>query len=146
MQSKYLAIVGNARTVQPEELEGYEVWALGTGNYEKADRYYEFHGLPCKEPTFRMNNIPIDALHREGLPLMNSICIMLAEAIYSGWFYEIKLVGCPLRDKTEYIAQKPAVAFLVGLAKGKGIRVSWEQSGLDFINVYMMENKEFTNE
>ena len=137
MGNRSLIICGNARSIAPEELIGSETWGLKTGSVPNLDMYWDFHGIPFTGVVHNIEEIPIEKLHKEGLPLMNSICILLAHAIYSGNYSMIQLKGCPLRDKTEYIRQKPALAFLVGLAKGRGIKIHWEQSGLDFIHIYM---------
>jgi len=136
MLSSGLVICGNSRPIPQEELEGYEVWALGVGKVEGADRYYELHGLESKTPCYRMEDIPIEALHRIGLPLTNSICIMLAHAVLDGRFSYICIKGSPLRAR-EYKDRQADLAFICGYAKGRGISIQWEESGLDLINIYM---------
>jgi len=136
-----LVICGNSRPIPQEEFEECECWALGVGKVEGADRYYELHGLPCKDPCYRMEDIPIAALHRIGLPLTNSICIMLAHAVLEGRFSSITIKGSPLRAR-EYKDRQADLAFICGYAKGCGSSIRWEESSMDFINVYMQGGKE----
>ena len=136
MISKHLVICGNARPISEEELKGYEIWALGTSKIVGADRYYELHGLPSAEPTYRFKDIPIDELHAIWLPLSNSICIMVAHAVFEGRFESICVRGSPLRSY-EYRDKQADLAFICGWAKGKGVHIYWEGSTLDIIHIYM---------
>lgn len=136
MISRSLAICGNARPISDEELKGHEVWALGSGKIVGADRYYELHGLPCAEPTYRFKDIPIDEIHAIGLPLSNSICIMVAHAVMENRFDNICIKGSPLRAH-EYRDKQADLAFICGWAKGRGVHIYWEGSTLDMIHIYM---------
>lgn len=135
MTCRSLIICGNAREITQEELEGHEIWALRTGVIWGADRYWDFHGMEFPEPTYRFKDIPIDRLHSIGLPLSNSICILVAYAVYTRDYDEIIIKGSPLRA-TEYKNRRTDLAFIVGWARGKGVRVHWEEAGIDFINIY----------
>lgn len=121
---KKLVIAGKGHydyTVRQLHNMGYEVWTVGTSGAKDCDRYYEFHNLPSQEPCFR--DIPEEVKHME-LPLNNSICIMLAIAKVEQ-YDEVLILGCEMRAKEEYIEQKPALAYIVGLFSGQGMKINW---------------------
>ncbi len=131
-----LAICGTSRLINPLELKGKEVWSVGRTSLVGANRYYEFHGLPCREPRF--SSVQPEAI--EGLPMANSICYMLAQAIWEARFAKIELIATPLSTGPERLDQRPAVAFICGIAKAKGIEVSWEGGPpIDGTRRYMQE-------
>ena len=136
MESNKLLICGTARLILPEELSGAEVWSVGRTSLLCADRYYELHGLACREPRYDYRRIPVSQIRQLGLPMVNSVCVMLAHAIVENRHTHIHLVATPLRAGGERVDQRPAVAFLVGYAKAQGFQVFWED-GPDFTTTYM---------
>lgn len=104
--------------------EDTEVWLHGTDNRDGADWYFELHGIETgRENT--IYEIP-ETVYRAGLPINNTICAMLVCAWLSG-YQDITLMGAPLEATEEYQDQKPAVAFIVGFLKGKGLNIKWEE-------------------
>ena len=101
-----------------------ETWLHGTDPRDGADWYFELHGID----TGRENTIyeMPETIYKAGLPINNTICAMLVCAWLSG-YQEIRLCGAPLEATDEYQDQKPAVAFIVGFLKGKGIKVTWDE-------------------
>lgn len=63
-----------------------------------------------------LNSLPIPYLE-------NSIAYMLALAIYQN-VDEIGLWGVHMRGIHEYEAERPSVTYLIGLAQGKGIKIT----------------------
>lgn len=136
MESSRLLICGTARLILPEELIGAEVWSVGRTSLLGADRYYELHGLACREPRYDYRRIPVSQIRLLGLPMINSVCVMLAHAIVENRHTQIELLATPLRAGGERVDQRPAVAFLVGYARARGFRVVWED-GPDLTSIYM---------
>jgi hypothetical protein len=103
---------------------GDETWLHGTDTRDGADWYFELHGID----TGRENTIyeMPETIYKAGLPINNTICAMLVCAWLSG-YQEIRLCGAPLEATDEYQDQKPAVAFIVGFLKGKGIKITWDE-------------------
>ena len=78
-----------------------------------------------------MTEYPLDAVvdflggvseYASGNYFMSSIAYMFALAMYEG-YEEIGLYGVDLLDVDEYIHQKPNQEYLIGLARGMGIKV-----------------------
>lgn len=65
--------------------KGFEVWACGTDKRDGADRYFEFHNLPCKENRIVIRGVrsEVEELSKI-IPVNNTVSIMLAEAYFSG--------------------------------------------------------------
>lgn len=108
-----------------EKKEDEEVWTVGTHTYKNANKYFEFHGLKVNHKNVT-TEVPEYLKNAKELPLNNSICIMLAIACKEYNFEEIRIIGSPMLTKMEYIEQRPALAFLVGLYNGLGKNVIWE--------------------
>lgn len=102
--------------------EGYELWLLGVDRRDRADRYFELHGLPGRHPE-ATRELP-DEVYEQGLPINNSICALLVYAWLEG-YTDIKIKGSPMICKSEYIEQRPALAYVVGFLNGYGIKVDW---------------------
>jgi hypothetical protein len=81
--------------------------------------------LPHQECPFKNTvTIPIDALIREFRDFFSTtVSYELALAIREG-FSEICLVGIDMILTSEYRDQRPSVTYFVGLAEGKGIKVT----------------------
>ena len=108
--------------------EGAEIWLHGTDRRDGADWYFELHGIDTgRENT--VYEIP-ETVYGTGLPINNTICAMLVCAWLSG-YQEIRLCGAPLEATNEYQDQKPAVAFIVGFLKGKGLKITWDEGPQD---------------
>ena len=103
-----------------------KVWTVGTSKYPDADLYFEFHDIPVNHPAEKtITHVP-EMLSQSDLPLNNSICIMLAMAVGCGEFDTIRIVGCPMNTREEYIEQRTALAYMVGYYKGKGHKIIWD--------------------
>lgn len=109
---------------------------MGKSPIVGADRYYELHGLPSREPRYDYAKIPVHELRALRLPMINSVCVMLAHAIYEQRHESIRVLASPLLGNAERVEQRPAVAYLLGFADALGIRVYWE-GGIDLSAVYM---------
>jgi hypothetical protein len=108
--------------------EDAEIWLHGTDTRDGADWYFELHGIDTGRENI-IYEIP-ETVYRAGLPINNTICAMLVCAWLSG-YQEIRLCGAPLEAKSEYQEEKPAVAFIVGFLKGKGIKITWDEGPQD---------------
>lgn len=123
-----LVILGKA--VDEIEVESdVDIWTLGTHDFAKADKYFEFHGKRTDHDEKKViRNVPqsvIDNSNLYGIPLNNSITIMALWAWILG-YRNISIVGCPMIATEEYLEQKPALAFAVGFLKGKGVNITWD--------------------
>lgn len=67
--------------------------------------------------------------------LENSIAYQLALAMYEG-AEEIGLYGVHMMGRPEFVYERPSVTYLVGLAQGKGIRVSIPPGSPLFMSAY----------
>lgn len=124
MKNKLL-ITGSANDQYPVEQireDGYELWMLGVDRRDGGDRYFELHGLPGRHAD-ATRELPKE-VYETGLPINNSICALLVYAWKEG-YTEIKIIGSPMEAKSEYIEQRPALAYVVGYLNGKGIKVDW---------------------
>lgn len=117
-----------------DDWPGCEVWTVGTARIAGADRYYEFHGLECQNRNvYRAVSADIKKAFGLLLPFNNSICAMIMEAYLEG-YRNIRIAGCPMTTKAEYIEQARAVAMCVGFIRGlaygqpyRGLRITWDE-------------------
>lgn len=119
--SKKVIICGRSNREQTSDQvreEGWELWYLGTEEREGGDRYYELHDIPCRHAG-AIRTLP-ERVYEQGLPVNNSICALMVYAWLEG-YTEIKVKGCAMIAKTEYIEQRPAVGYVAGFLNGKGI-------------------------
>lgn len=116
------------------------LWTVGTHEHD-ADSYFEYHGIEYKNR--QMIREISDKVKKLGLPLNNSVSIMLAEAYIQG-FTKIRILGCSMEFTEEYITQARSVAYTVGFLVSKGLFVEWYDSKLDFENIYpyCIDNKD----
>jgi len=131
-----LIICGTSRDILDDELAGAEVWSVGITKLERCNRYYELHGLESKAPKFTYREVPLSKIRALGLPLKNTICVMLACAIVENRHKNIKILASPLATSAERVAERPAVAFLIGYAMAMGFNIFWED-GPDMKIIYM---------
>lgn len=103
--------------------DGYELWMLGTDPRQGADKYWELHDLSTRYDDVAIRALP-DEVYQQGLPINNSVAALMVYAWLTG-YTEIKVKGCAMIAKTEYIQQRPAVAYVAGFLNGKGIRCEW---------------------
>lgn len=103
--------------------EGYELWMLGTDPRQGADKYWELHDLSTRHDDVAIRELP-DEVYQQGLPINNSVAALMVYAWLEG-YTEIKIKGCAMIAKTEYLEQRPAVAYVVGFLNGKGIKCEW---------------------
>ena len=130
---KKLLLLGKEYSKGLPELDGYEVWALGTDRRDiKADRFYEVHGIDCGRDTHRFAT---DIFRSRGYPCYNSIALMLAQAIEEARHDFIWIVGSPCVG-TKYTEERASIAFMCGVAMASGIDVKW-QGGLTLGKMYM---------
>ena len=148
IQDSYsLAIIGKARQVSKSELDTFDiVWTVGT-NLIEANEYLCLHGEHSIHPERDISWVDVDRLQETftGLPLVNSICIMLARVAYMkkineyNLFDRVYVLASPLISKREYIYERAGVAFWVGYLSALDIEVMWEGgwSRLDLTIPYM---------
>ena len=125
MNAKKVIICGRSNREVPTEQvreEGYELWYLGTEQRDGGDKYYELHDIPCRHPG-AIRELP-EEVYKQGLPVNNSISALMIYAWLEG-YTEIKVKGCAMVAKVEYLEQRPAVAYVAGFLNGKGIHVEW---------------------
>lgn len=103
--------------------DGYELWMLGTDPRQGADKYWELHDLSTRHDDVAIRALP-DEVYQQGLPINNSVAALMVYAWLEG-YTEIKVKGCAMTAKTEYIQQRPAVAHVAGFLNGKGIKCEW---------------------
>ena len=136
MEYDTLILCGTSREIEESELADAEVWSVGKTTLPKCNRYYELHGLECPHPRFTYREVPLSKIRALGLPLKNTICVMLACAIVENRHKNIKILASPLATSAERVAERPAVAFLIGYAKAMGFNIFWED-GPDMKIIYM---------
>lgn len=125
MKCKKVVICGRSNREVPTEQvreEGYELWYLGTEQRDGGDKYYELHDIPCRHEG-AIRELP-EEVYKQGLPVNNSISALMIYAWLEG-YTEIKVKGCAMVAKVEYLEQRPAVAYVAGFLNGKGIHVEW---------------------
>ena len=111
--------------------EGCELWMLGTDPRQGADKYWELHDLSTRHDDVAIRDLP-DEVYQQGLPINNSVAALMVYAWLEG-YTEIKVKGCAMIAKTEYLEQRPAVAYVAGFLNGKGVKCEWTD-GLENIN------------
>lgn len=99
-----------------------EIWMMGTDDRKGGDVYFELHGINVKHPN-TIYSLP-DQVYELDLPINNSICALLVHAYLLG-YTNISIIGAPMEATHEYLQQKPAVAYICGWLKAKGISVKW---------------------
>lgn len=128
LQCKQLIICGRSNDEIPTDQvreEGYELWLLGTDPRQGADKYWELHDLSTRHDDMAIRKLP-DEVYQQGLPVNNSISALLIYAWLTGYTH-IKVKGCAMIARSEYLEQRPAVAYVVGFLNGKGIKVEWDE-------------------
>lgn len=102
--------------------DGHELWYLGVDRRDGADRYFELHGIEGRHPE-ATRELPA-AVYEQELPINNSICALLVYAWLEG-YTDIKIKGSPMIARSEYVEQRPALAYITGYLNGQGIQVDW---------------------
>jgi len=146
-----IAIVGSApssRDLAPFDDDTWDIWALNYGyNYQKRwDTYFELHNLDLlpsqhierlallkcplyiQTPHKRLPNAKLYPLQKvidyfNTSYYTNSIAYMLALAIMEEP-EEIGIYGVDMAVSPEYRAQRPSCELFIGIAQGKGIKVT----------------------
>lgn len=130
--------------------DGHEKWSVGSAfpaYGSKIDLYFCFHGEPVDHFVrsdigyFDKHNYPLDAVrdYFGSTYFTNSIGYMLALAIKKKP-KEISIWGIDMEHGGEYSFERPCVAYWIGQAEGRGIKVS-SSSGLAQANfLYGYEN------
>lgn len=124
-KNKKVIICGRSNRARPTEEvreEGWELWYLGTETRDGGDKYFELHDIPCRHQG-AIRELP-DEVYTQGMPVNNSISALAVYAWLTG-YTEIKIKGCAMVAKNEYLEQRPAVAYVVGFLNGKGIKCEW---------------------
>jgi hypothetical protein len=139
MISRDLLIIGGAGEIVSLEGHSEEIWSLSVKPVPFSDRVYEFHEPLRKKPgLYYWGNIPKADILSLGLPLGNSICIMLANAIVERRFSSIRVLASPLIVGPEYTKERPALACCVWYANNiAGIKTAWA-GGINFNEVYQL--------
>lgn len=109
-----------------------EHWGLGVDTSGmKFDRVFELHGLSSTATDTKVS----DKILKLGLPLANSMCIMVVTAWVEG-FAHIVIQNSPLAIKEEYISQARALSYICGYLAAKGLTIEWLDSRIEFDKVY----------
>lgn len=122
---KDLIILGKApikHSVTELKTSDNEIWMMGTDSRAGGDKYFELHGIKVNHSNV-MYELP-DVVYRLDLPINNSICALLVYAYLEG-YKKISIIGAPMDASHEYLQQKPAVAYICGWLKAKGVNVEW---------------------
>lgn len=145
-----VAVVGlapSSHDAAPWHDPEWEIWGLPwDGYYHACTRLFEMHDISLLDDEHRPRNYlerlegletpvymqtdeygvayPLEEVIKSiGRDYFNSsISYMIALAIHEG-AEEISIYGCDLSDDEEYAYQRPNVAWLIGLAEGRGITV-----------------------
>jgi hypothetical protein len=157
-----VALIGlwqDTRSLAPWNEDGWELWGLGWDHERyQFHRAFEMHDRACLEHTYGENlaeyleklrccsRVIVDDIEGERYPFeavaedigaywCSSVAYMLALAIHEK-AEEIGLYGIAMDAGDEYGYQKPNCEYLIGLARGRGIKVHIpEQSPLcKFVN------------
>ena len=143
-----VAIVGMSpsATSAPWEDASWEKWGMPwSGDWAQMDRLFEIHGEweefnPSPDYRERLESCGA-SLYMQGNPLPgatkyplaevaslegdyfeSSVAFMMALAIYEG-AEEISLHGVDMKSDEEYGYQKPNMEYMIGFARGRGIKV-----------------------
>lgn len=124
----------------------YEVWthAKGTIKFSRRDRVFEVHNkeayskfpdhlIKGKTWGFEKELLQIDVdkiVAISPLGLSSSAAWMIAQAVVDE-VDEILLAGTPMKAGPEYLTQRPGVAFWLGVAAGRGIKITPKVDLLD---------------
>lgn len=148
-----VAIVGlspASHDLAPWDDPSWKKWGLpwDEGYWVRLDRCFEMHDMRllesehCKRPSGYMDRLlsldnlymqhsywpgarrfPFEEVAQTTGPYWNSsIAYMLAMAIHEG-AEEIGIYGVDMKGEDEYGYQRPNMEYLIGLARGKGIKV-----------------------
>lgn len=150
--------LGHSHKDAPWTDSSWEKWCLSWDPcWEKADRLFQMHDLDYIEDTLHLHPDK-DAANRhrtvESMPVYmreqyfphvtrypledviktigrdyfeSSIAFMFALAIHEG-FEEIGMWGVGMKANTEYAYQRPNMEWLLGLARGRGIKIYMPES------------------
>lgn len=133
-----LLICGTAREICAAKDHAEEIWSLAIKPVPYSDRVYGFHGERGVTHSWDFG-MPKMKVLETGLPLNNSICIMLANAIVENRFDEIKVLGSPLSVGPEYTRERPALAVCVWYCRNIArIPCEWE-GGAELTKIYMFK-------
>jgi len=137
MISRELLIIGGAGEIVSLDGQTEEIWSLNACPVPFSDRVYEFHESKRKSPDlYFWRNIPKDKILSLNLPLGNSICIMLCNAIVECRFDSIQVLASPLIVGPEYTRERPALACCVWYANNIAKIPTFWAGGIDFNKVY----------
>lgn len=123
---KRLIICGKANlniTATQLKTRGTELWMCGTDPRDGADKYFEFHGLKVPHDNV-ITELP-EEVYSQGIPVNNTIAAMLVYAWLQG-YKNVSVIGAPMNAKTEYLNQRPALAYVIGWLNAKGMNIEWE--------------------
>jgi hypothetical protein len=98
-----------------------EVILLGTGESAKN---CPIDGEVWQGKFYDINRIPItDIINEFGIAYFRPVMsYMIAHAIYQG-YEKIRIYGCDVDEEGNFTADKPRIAFWLGVAKGRGVKV-----------------------
>ena len=120
-------VAGKAGIDAKVDFPDCEVWTVGTHKIKNADRYYEFHGINVPGRTMVRDVSTATKLMADLVPLNNSVCVMLSEAVNEG-YKDIQILGSPMIAKDEYIKQRAALAMCIGYFRGmtqENVFIEW---------------------
>lgn len=123
---KDLIIIGKApinKDISELKKQNNELWLCGTDERKGGDLYFELHNIIVDHSNV-IYSLP-EEVYTMGLPVNNTISAMLIYAYIKG-YKNIKIIGAPMVANDEYIAQRPALAYIIGFFNGKGLNIEWE--------------------
>ena len=128
-------ILGLSPTRSLAKWDGYEVWGLAWDpEAVRFDRVFEMHDGADRSRfddfarVYTQENFPLDEVAKTtGGVWCSSVAYMLSLAIHEG-AEEIAVYGVDLVGDERYEHQHPNINFLLGLAMGKGIKVTLPES------------------
>jgi len=135
---KTLLICGSARSIVATKDHVEEIWSLAQNPVEFSDRLYGFHGEQNATHSWK-RSMPNDAILNTGLPLGNTICIMLVNAIVEDRFSEIRILGSLLSVGPEYTKERPLLAVCVWYCRNIARIPCYWEGGPELAKTYMFQ-------
>lgn len=154
---KKVVLTGLLQLHDADTVDGAEVWGVNTAfqKHRNLSRVYFFDGLEYMPDDFSdcLNALPLDTriistVHHDGIPRSEpypldavsehfgcrywtcSLSYLVAQAIYEG-FAEIHCLNMyHSKDSLEYVQHKPCMEYWIGMAIGRGIKVTIPASSM----------------
>lgn len=134
-----VSIYGGGASLRLAPFTDSDKWSVGSlynTLQDKVDLYFCFHNSDPIHQLSKLDNIgyidrtkyPLDEIIKKfgSRYFTNSISYMIAYAIYKR-YKKINLYGVDVNVSSEYVFERPSIAYWCGVANGRGITVNWSK-------------------